>query len=573
MATVADAPFIALDTETSGLDPITDRLLLVQIGTPERGALIDAQAVGPDGLEAILPPDQLIVLHNASFDLKMLAGFGVSRRALSAARIADTMLCEQLIRNGRQTELSNGRIGLAILAERYAGMTLDKTVRAGFFNVQSLEDLGEAELRYAERDITATWKVFAAQLPLLAEAGLLRAAAIEGAATWAWAQMELTGFPIDADAWRKLVDAAGDAKRAKRAVLDKAFESVAQRDLFGATSINYANDQEVLQALNDLGIDVRSSRESELAASGHPAALALIDYRGHQKIVSTYGETFLEHVHGTDGRLHSRFKPIGASTGRASSKEPNLQNIPKGSEFRACFRAPAGRKLISADYSAAELRILAEMSGDPVFVRTFRDGGDLHSIVASQMFDAPVSKTSNPQLRDRAKAINFGLVYGMGVGGLAAQLGTSIEDASRLLERYFNAYPAIRGFLESSARLAKQRGYAQTLSGRRQWFIDLHRRNADPGMLDRIAKNMPIQGTNADITKLAMARMARAIAEADLDASLVNMVHDEIVVEARADQADVVKAIVVREMVSAGAEFVKRVPMVVEASIDDSWTH
>jgi DNA polymerase-1 len=573
MAAVAPAPFLALDTETSGLDPLKDRVLLVQVGTPERQALIDAQAVPPEVIGETLPEHQIVVLHNAAFDLKMLASLGVSRRVLARARVMDTMLCEQLLRNGRTTELANGRLGLSVLAERYAGMSLDKTVRAGFFDVQSAGDLGEAELRYAERDVEATWKVFAAQLPLLERDGLLKVAAIEGSACWAWAQMELSGFPIDVERWRGLVAAAGEATRDRRRALDEAFAPVAPRDLFGQGSINYDSDQEVLQALRDLGLNVDSTRASVLEATGHAAALALVRYREHHKIVTTYGESFLEHVHAADGRLHGRFKPIGASTGRASSSEPNLQNIPKGSEFRACFRAPEGRRLITADYAAAELRILAEVTREPSFVDAFRAGRDLHSDVARRLFGTEVSKTTRPELRERAKAINFGLVYGMGAGGLAAQLDVSFEEASGLLDRYFETHPRVRAYLDQASRAARARGYAATLSGRRQWFLDLNRRGQDEALLDRIARNMPIQGTNADVTKLAMARVARALAERDLDGRLVNMVHDEIVLEASEADAEAVRDVVVSEMVSAGAEFVRVVPVEVEANVDVVWSH
>jgi len=573
MDSVSGAPFLALDTETTGLDPLTDRVLLIQVGTATSQALVDAQAIPPSELTVLFPPEQAIVLHNAAFDLKMLASLGVPLSALANVPVVDTMLTEQVLRNGRRSELSNGRMGLNVLAERYAGMTLDKSVRAGFINLQSIDELGEAELRYAQRDVEATWKVFAAQIPLLEETGLVKTAAIEGRACWSWAQMEWRGFPIDADRWRGLVTTASETRLEKRVALDEAFSPVAPRDLFGHCAINYDSDQEVLKALRDLGLDLDSTRERKLLETGHPAALALVDYRGYQKIVSTYGESFLEHVHPTTGRLHGRFKPIGAKTGRASSSDPNLQNIPSGSEFRACFRAPAGRKLVTADYSGAELRILAEASGDPVFVQTFCEGGDLHSIVASQMFRKRVSKTENAELRARAKAINFGLVYGMGAGGLAAQIGSTLDEASELLNRYFRQYPSIRGYLEDSARTAKRKGYAETLAGRRHWFTDRLRKGDDEASIGRIAKNMPIQGTNADMTKMAMARISKALADGAYDAFLVNMVHDELVIESDENCAEDVRKIVEQEMVSAGAEFINKVPVEVEIKIDDIWSH
>lgn len=572
MATIGHAPFVALDTETTGLDPNTCEILLIQVGTAEDVALIDAQAVGPEVVADILVPERPVVMHHAKFDLKMLASFGGEPRVLAGAAVVDTMLCERLLRNGRRTQLSDGRLGLATLAERYAGMTLDKSVREGFIAATGIDALSEAELRYAERDVVATWKVFAAQLPMLAETGLVRAAAIEGRAAFAFAQMEGVGFPIDQDGWRRIVTSAEAAKAAARQQLDAAFEPVLERDLFGVQHMNYERDEDVLQKLRALGLDLEHTRGDALTATGHPAALALVEYREHAKIVSTYGESFLEHVHPTTGRLHADFRAIGASSGRASCSKPNLQNIPKGSSFRACFRAPEGRCLITADYATAELRILAEVSQDPVFLRTFNEGGDLHAIVAAQMFGRPVSKEETPELRDRAKAINFGLVYGMGAVGLAKQISVTVDEASALLERYFDTYPAIRGYLHRSSAASVDRGWAQTLSGRRFWLTDMTRQGADGSAIERVARNMPIQGSNADITKVAMARVAKAIADAGLDAQIVNMVHDEIVVEASYADAEPARDLIVAEMRSAGASFVGSVPMDVDAQIDHHWS-
>lgn len=569
--TVRGAPFLALDTETSGLDPHSDRLLLIQFGTAEKQALVDAQAVDGETVRAIFQ-DQLVVMHNATFDLKMLSATYGDALHLEEAQIADTQNAEKLLRNGRKTDHLLQGFALKALAERYAGMELDKSIRQGFFGIQSVADLSPAELIYAARDVEATWKVFAKQLDELEREGLLKVLAIEGAASTAFAELELRGAPIDKEAWKRQLDEAKSGSAHARKALDKEFWTVADRDLFGGTTLNYDSDEELLSAFKKLGLTLESTRKEVLLATGHPAALAVADYREHQKIVSTYGDAFLAFVHPKTGRLHPRFNAIGATTGRVSCSEPNLQNIPSGSAFRACFRAPPGRRLITADYQGAELRILAEASGDPVFIDTFRRGGDLHAIVAERLFKKTVSKSENPELRARAKAINFGLVYGMGAQGLANQLGVRLEEAERLLEAYFRAFPKIRDYLNESARQALKRGVAETMAGRRYWMTDLRRDGKDEGTLTRIAKNMPIQGTNADITKLAMARIYQAFHREGLDAFLVNMVHDELVVETAAEVAEEAQAIVVREMRSAGAEFVKRVPMDVDAQLGDTWT-
>lgn len=567
-----NAPFIALDTETSGLDPHKDKLLLIQFGTATEQVLVDAQAMPGSAVQEIFEGDRLVVMHNATFDLKMLASHYKRELDLTTARVTDTLLSELVLRNGRRTEIADQGFALKALASRYAGMELDKTVREGFYGVIHIGELSEAELRYAMRDVEATWKIYAEQLPQLERDHLMRVCGIESAASVAFAQMELSGAPIDVEAWKKLVELAKTDTVAARKNLDREFRSVSDRDLFGNSTLNYDSESDVLDALKKMGVELTTTRRDVLLASGHPAAKALSEYREHQKIVSTYGDAFLQHVHPVTGRLHPRFSPIGAMTGRVACSEPNLQNIPASSAFRACFRAPPGRMLITADYVGAELRIIAEASKDPVFVRTLSEGGDLHSIVASQIFQKPVSKHENPELRARAKAINFGLAYGMGAQGLANQIDVPLQEAEQLLERYFRAFPRIRDYLNGSARQTLQRGVATTLAGRRYWFIDMRRDGRDEGTMMRVAKNMPIQGTNADMSKIAMARIVRALRQESLDAFLINMVHDELVVESAADVAERVKEIVVREMISGAAELIHAVPIEVDAKISESWS-
>ena len=230
--------------------------------------------------------------------------------------------------------------------------------------------------------------------------------------------------------------------------------------------------------------------------------------------------------------------------------------------------------MITADYSGCELRILAELSQDPEFLRAFRNDIDLHSLVATMMFGKTVSKTENKELRQAAKAINFGLAYGMSPKGLAIQLGCPDNEAEELLEKYFQSFPSIRSFLEQSARLAISRGYSTTIGGRRRYFdvtdIDVDRRKR--GAIERKGKNSPIQGTNADMIKLALFDLRRVLHERGIDAMLVNTVHDEIVVECEESIAEEVRDLVEETMRKAGEYYVKSVPIEVESSIADCWS-
>ena len=353
----------------------------------------------------------------------------------------------------------------------------------------------------------------------------------------AFADLHYDGVYLDRDSWAEIVAAAGRQRDEVRQQLDEHFRPVCSTDLFGRVAINYESDGELKDALRRLtGRRLPEVNKQVLRRLDHPVGELLLRYREQAKIVSTYGESFLEAIHPRTGRIHAHFHQIGAPTGRVSCSNPNLQNIPRGSRFRRCFRAPPGRKMITADYSGCELRILAELSQDDSFVRTFRSGGDLHSIVAAEIFGRTVSKSRHPELRERAKAINFGLAYGMGAGGLAQVTGLSLEAAEQLLNRYFRAYPRVRQYLEDSAARALRRGWAETIGGRRLWFAG----SDDPqqrAALQRVAKNMPIQGTNADMLKAAMAGVRRRLLEENLPAMMVNCVHDELLVEAGEEQA------------------------------------
>lgn len=569
---VSGAPFWAMDTETTGLDPHQDKVLLVQFGTDERQAILDASAFSAEALRPVFTAGVPIVFQNASFDLKMLYKRYGAALGLQSASIMDTLLTEQVLRAGRKSDCALPGFDLRTLAARYAGMELDKGVRESFVGATSVSDLGEAELHYAARDVEATYRVFKAQLPEVDRFGLHRVVALEGSAALAFALLEYNGMPIDVVGWRRVLSESKDGRSEAKLRLDEAFRDVSNVDLFGETTLNYESEAEVRSALARLGVTTSDLRSETLRATGHPAAEALVDYREHQKILGTYGEPFLRHVHPVTGRLHPRFRAIGATTGRASCADPNLQNIPSRSDFRACFRPADGRVVVTADYRGAELRILAEMSGDPVFRETFLRDGDLHAEVARRLFSVAATDDVPKSLRARAKAVNFGLAYGMGAPALAAQIGAEPAEAESLLKEYFDAFPKIRSYLEDAARASLRKGFAETLGGRKFWFTDMKRDGRPEGSMLRVAKNMPIQGSNADITKLAMGRIARALMNGPTDALLVNSIHDELVIECAAADAEQISALVRREMTSAGAEFVHSIPMSVDVRVDSHWS-
>jgi DNA polymerase-1 len=427
-----------------------------------------------------------------------------------------------------------------------------------------------------------------ALLARLDGSGQKKVARLECLVTRAFAALEHRGLPIDVGLWRQLV---ADDKARMQAAREQVFALAGDhvpRDLFGVPDINLDAELEVKALIKRAtGVTLESSGKQHLAAVGHPLADALVAYREPWKIVSTYGDSFVEHVADvrTDGdgrsmgRIRSTFVPLGASTGRVACREPNLQNLPKDARFHEALRAPAGRLLVTADYAACELRIVAELAEDPVFLAAFDRGEDLHSTVASSLFGVPVSKTVNPELRHRAKAINFGLVYGMGPGALATSLGVERGTGEDLLARYFKTFPRIRDYLDGSVETAMRRGYSETVLGRRLTFdpAALRADNAR-GELSRIMKNMPIQGTSADMTKLAMVRIHETLTQRMRagslgDAGIVNTVHDELVVECDAADGDVVAAVVGEEMSEAHRALLRRVPPSVEVHLGPTWHH
>ena len=565
-------PMISVDTETTGLDPFTSELLLVQVGNLQKQFVIDARVCSLEPLRSVLESQKPKVLHNAKFDYKMLKSLADIRME----NVVDTMLIEQTLQNGKRPD---GGYSLAATYDRYFQKQISKEEQSSFVNHTG--PFSKEQLEYARLDVVYPLEVLSRQMDQAHRDRLEHTVKLECLAAPAIADIELNGVAIDRERWLSISEQArGEAERVRQE-LDKQFEEYLSQNQQGQLfqdpkafqKLNYDSEQQLKEALESLGIRVENTDRWTLGSLEHPVGEIILEYRQHQKVVSTYGETFLEHVHPKTGRIHCDFRQMGAESGRLSCTKPNLQNIPSDSEFRSCFIAGEGRKMITADYSGCELRILAEMSQDPEFLRAFKNDEDLHSLVAAMMFDKPVSKYENPELRQKAKAVNFGLAYGMSPKGLAAQLGCGDDEAEDLLNKYFEAFPSIRSFLERSAAMAVARGYSTTIGGRRRHFdvtnMDDRRKR---GQVERQGKNSPIQGANADMIKLALYELRREFHERQINAQLVNTVHDEIVVECAEEIAEETQQLVERIMRAAGGYYVKSIPVDVESAVADCWS-
>lgn len=303
----------------------------------------------------------------------------------------------------------------------------------------------------------------------------------------------------------------------------------------------------------------------------HPAVSLLLNYRQLAKLKSTYADGLQDCI-AEDGRIHSTFNQTEARTGRISSLEPNLQNIPvrtaEGRRLREYFNAPAGRVLCDADYSQIELRVLASMSEDANMINAFDSGTDIHTVTASQVFGLPQDMIT-PELRSRAKAVNFGIVYGIGAFSLSKDIGVTRAEADRYIKSYLAAYPGVAAYMEKAIEDAKKNGYVTTLYGRRRYIPELSNSNGNMRAFgERVARNAPIQGTAADIIKIAMIKVSRSLKEEFPAARLILQVHDELIVECDEKDAEGVCALLEREMESAADLAVR---LTAEAHFGKTW--
>ena len=563
-STLSAAPFIGFDSETTGLDPHTATPRLWQLATPEICFIVDLKHFAPAELQPLLAvlaaPQPIKLAHNAKFDAKfLLKHFGVR-----LGGIFDTYLASQLISAGDESH----RHGLASVTRKYLGLELDKEAQVSDWS----RELSEYQLEYAARDAQVLLPLRERLQARLEELDLTRVAQLEFDCVLAIAAMELAGVYLDAEQWRLLVRSirsqyeivADDLRRDLGADLP-------QMSLFDAPpAINLDSPAQVLEALERRGIKLPSTREWQLQklAPTQPVIGKLLQYRHLSKSLSSYGENMLNYINPVTGRIHAEFRQIGTPTGRLSSSSPSLQQVPHDVEHRSCFRATAGRKLIVADYSQIEMRILADFSNDQALLEAFESGADLHRATSSQMLNIPLNQVS-PQQREAAKRLNYGLVYGMGAEGLAQQINSSVAEAEQLMNQYFRAYAGVAQWLQQAAEVAVRERRSRTASGR-LWIYHFDTSDRSQlAALRRVAKNTPIQGTASDLFKRAMSLLDAALLE--LDAQIINSIHDELVIECAAPLADEVKQIVTQTMIAAGREYLPRVPVEVEAVMADAW--
>lgn len=565
LAELRTEAFIGFDTETTGLDPHRARLRLLQLATRQKSFILDffhfpAEAL-PPVLELLAAPHPVKVAHNAKFDAEFLR----RHHGIRLGTVFDTYLASLLISAGNESE----RHGLEPVAARYLNVEMDKSFQVSDWS----GELTESQLEYAARDAQVLLPLREIMQTKLDELELMQVAKLEFDCVNAMAGMELAGIYLEADCWRTQVAETKAVYDQVAAKLQKELSAGApQMSLFeeATSSINLDSPAQVREALGRLGIKVESTNEVRLhnLAREHEVIALLLEYRGLSKSLSAYGLGLLEHINPVTGRIHASFRQIGSPTGRMGCTAPSLHQIPHEQRYRQCFRASAGRKLVVADFSQIEMRILAEMSNDETLLAAFHSGADLHRMTASNMLGVPLEAVTTEQ-RSQAKGLNYGLIYGMGAEGLANRIGVSVVVAEGLIQKYFAAYPGVARWLQQAADTAIKERRSRTMLGRLWAFSFDPNERAQLGMLKRVGKNAPIQGTGSDLFKRAVKLVDDKLQ--GHDAQIVHCIHDEIVVECHDASAEKIARLVTSTMIKAGKEFLPRVPVEVDAKVTDAW--
>ncbi|MEP6848586.1 MAG: DNA polymerase, partial [Acidobacteriota bacterium] len=505
---------------------------------------------------------QTKIAHNAKFDSKWVR----HHLGVELGNVYDTYLASQLISAGD----SDRRHSLADVSQFFLGTELDKTEQISDW---SANELSPSQIEYAARDAAIMIPLRERINERLVNDQLDRVAKLEFECVMPIAEMELNGFYLDDTLW------LGQLEKVKARQMIAADElqgmlsaGVAQASLFGRAEINLDSQQQVTDALLNLGVPVPDTTRAwqlQPLAEKYPVVGKLLEYRGVAKSISSFGENFLDFIEPSTKRIHADFRQIGAPSGRFSCSNPNLQQIPHEKEYRECFRAGEGRALVIADYSQIELRILAAFSNDQQFIDAFVSGADFHTITASQVFNVKPEDVSTEQ-RSFAKRLNFGVVYGIGASRFGMMTGLSQNDAENTLRRYFATYRGLDSYLREAGNRVIAERTARTASGRmmRLRFDSSDRQQISAARRNGV--NMPIQGTSADILKRALRLLHDGLRETS--AKLVNIVHDEIIVECDSADSPAIAEILERSMSSAGSEFVSNVPIKVDVNIAPAWT-
>ncbi|MGP3724765.1 DNA polymerase I [Cereibacter sphaeroides] len=591
IARIRDLGHVAIDTETTSLDEMRAELvgisLCVEAGAAcyiplghraGGGDLFGASELVADQmplglalsmLKPVLEDESILKIgQNMKYDAKILA-----RHGIRVAPIDDTMLMSYAMHAGRHGH------GMDELCDTYLGhkpIAIKTLLGSGKSQITFDRVPVEQAVCYAAEDADVTfrlWKLFKPQLHRARVTTVYET--LERPLVPVLAEMEMAGVQVDRDTLSRMSNAFAQ----KMAGLEAEIHALAggpfnvgspkQLGEILFEKMGLPGGQKGKNGAWGTGADVLE----DLAAEGHDLPARVLDWRQLSKLKSTYTDALQEHIHAETGRVHTSYSIAGANTGRLASTDPNLQNIPvrseEGRRIREAFVAPPGKLLVSLDYSQIELRILAHIADIPALKQAFREGHDIHAMTASEMFNVPL-EGMDPMIRRQAKAINFGVIYGISGFGLARNLRIPRADAQGFIDRYFERFPGIRGYMDETIAFAKANGHVETLFGRRINTPEINAKGPGAGFARRAAINAPIQGTAADVIRRAMIRMPKAIR--GMPATMLLQVHDELLFEVEEEAADALIERVREVMEGAADPAVKlTVPLTVEAGRGLNW--
>ncbi len=589
-----EAGLVAFDTETNSLDAMQAELAGFSLATApgkacyvpvghggRSGDLLDEGTEAPDqipmdqalaALKGLLEDRSVLkVGQNLKYDILVM-----KQRGIDITPLDDTMLLSYVLDNGR------GGHGMDDLSERHIGhkpISFKEVAGTGKSQLTFDQVPLDKATPYAAEDADVTLRLWQLLKPrLVSEAKTIVYETLERPLVAVLANMENEGIEVDRTVLARL---SGEFATGMASLETEIHELAGETFNIGSPKqlgeilfdkMNLEGGKKTASGAWSTGADVLDN----LAAQGHELPQKVLAWRQLSKLKSTYTDALPEFINPRTGRVHTSYAMASTSTGRLSSSDPNLQNIPvrseEGRRIRTAFVTPKGSKLISADYSQIELRVLAHVADIPQLKKAFEDGLDIHAMTASEMFDTPIGGM-DPSVRRRAKAINFGIIYGISAFGLANQLGIERSEASQYIKTYFERFPGIKDYMDATKKFAHETGYVETIFGRRCHFPRMNSTNpSERSFQERAAINAPIQGSAADIIRRAMIRMPDALDAAGLSAKILLQVHDELIFEAIEAEVDKTMEVAIEVMEGAAEPVLKlAVPIKVDARAADNW--
>lgn len=567
---------LSLDTETTSANPMEAELVGLSFSVKEKEAFyVPISANREEALQIVNifkplyeDPEIVKVGQNIKYDYEVLRGYGVDIQG----PMFDTMLAHYLI----QPELHHNMDYMAETLLNYQTIHIEELIGPKGKGQKNMRDLApEKVYEYAAEDADITLRLKNVLEPRLKELGVESLFYdIEMPLVRVLADMELTGVCLDTES----------LKETERAFVERMNQYEQHAYLLAGEKFNISSPKQVGDILFEKMKIVEKPKKTKTGQyvtseevllqlrDKAPIVDDILNYRGMKKLLGTYVEALPKLINSRTGHIHTSFNQAVTATGRLSSSDPNLQNIPvrddDGREIRRCFVPEPGCKWFSADYSQIELRIMAHLSGDENMIEAFREGQDIHRATAAKIWKKPLDEVTDSQ-RKSAKQANFGIIYGITTYGLAQRMGIDNSEARQLIDDYFETFPKVREYMEQSKETARKQGYAETLFGRRRYLPDINSKNGTVrGFAERNAINAPIQGSEADIIKLAMIRIHRRFKEEGIRSKMTLQVHDELNFSVYPDEAEQVERIVIEEMQNA---YSLSVPLTADAGWGSNW--